>query len=171
VHTSTVNDPEFTSLIRSPVAEVKWWVDYMDTNNNYQRDAGEPYMLMRRALLVRPDIEIDESEGLALMIQESDDVSVADVGPPDAPRGIRFRNKMASLGDLSLRQHRYWHMNRYVHNQEIDLLYDFPYVPRCGSTRDSPSDLPERRADDLLLFLVTSCPSMYGFTTPWHRWL
>lgn len=167
---SRPNDPEYTSQIESPVAEVRWWVDYADYNNNSQRDPGEPYMLMRRALLVRPDIVIDEFEGEAVMIQESDDVAVANVGPPGGPRGLTMRTRMASLGDLSLRQHRYWHANRRVEGERVNYLRDYPYWPRCGSARDDPYLLAERRLNDRFIVLgdvLSFDVRVYDPLAPW----
>ena len=43
------------NVIQSSVAEVIWWIQYEDLNNNGIMDAGEKLLIYRRALLVRPD--------------------------------------------------------------------------------------------------------------------
>ena len=111
--------PQATT-IESRVAEVVWWV--RDRDNNGFREPGEPLLVHRRALLVRPDIRLD---GFALSTQEDvlrffnlNDISAR----PFAQNGGNRTMKANSLGDLSLRQNRFAHRSGFWTGETM-----FPY--------------------------------------------
>lgn len=43
---------------QSPLAEVVWWIQYDDRNETGTRDADEPFLIYRRAMLIVPTIQI-----------------------------------------------------------------------------------------------------------------
>jgi len=40
----------------STLAEVVWWIQYQDLNDNGIRGSGEPFLIYRRAMMIRPDL-------------------------------------------------------------------------------------------------------------------
>lgn len=48
--------PHGVETYQSTLAEVVWWIQYQDSDNNGVRDAGETYLIYRRAMLIRPDL-------------------------------------------------------------------------------------------------------------------
>jgi hypothetical protein len=128
--------------IESPLAEVRWWVDHIDSKvGNGKRDPGEPYVLLRRVVLVRPDIDMynrltaGSSEG---PIADDDAISAAHV-PPDG------RKVAASLGDLSKREYRYAHKFGFdaFGGVTLDkLMRDYPFLPLRSPAGVNPGKLP-----------------------------
>lgn len=92
--------------VESQVAEVIWWVQYDDINGNGLRDLSEPYMLYRRLLLVRPDIDLSQ-----IPVNSRDDITAflngndLSVRPNSEGPGMIAN----SLSDLSKRENRYAH--------------------------------------------------------------
>jgi hypothetical protein len=88
--------------IESQLAEVIWWINYDDTDGNGSHDFGEPYMLYRRLLLIRPDLNLSGAGGSERVFFNNNDVSAR----PDPSGAGMIAN---SLSDLTKRENRYAH--------------------------------------------------------------
>ena len=122
------SEPRFET-IASDTAEIIWWTRYTDLNDNQARDAGEPFVVYRRVLLVRPDIALNSylsdptiPEMRDVFFLSANDLSVRTVRDQDS-RLVRVTN---SLSDLTLRE------NRFAHNGLLDpniqTPSQFPYA-------------------------------------------
>ena len=58
IHPTNPAEPIHVDTVESNTAEIVYWVTLDDKNGNGTRDYGEYYVLRRRILVVRPDIEL-----------------------------------------------------------------------------------------------------------------
>lgn len=118
--------------LQSTSAEIVWWIQYQDAPDNatgdgaYTYNAGEPFAIYRRAMLIRPDLGLvfdhwgsaayaNTNTGLTQLRNDlvdffnSNDLSVRIEWMLDAS-GINVRLWANSLADLTRRENRFAHM-------------------------------------------------------------
>ncbi len=98
-------------LIESPIAEVIWSVKLGDRNANDVQETGEGYVLYRRVMLVRPDLDLSSQDAVTFL--RDNDISAR----PNPNGGGMIAN---SMSDLSRRESRYGHFR---------LNHPFPIEP------------------------------------------
>jgi type II secretory pathway pseudopilin PulG len=133
----------------SPFAEVRWWVQPTNPGKNGQRMIGEQYVLMRRVVLVRPDINLLlQGPSHAGSLATDDDISTEFHLVPGDPTGHRLA---ASLGDLSLRRNRYAHefgTGGRPGSSLKELMRDYPYPPMWTPLHLQPRQQAENEVTD-----------------------
>lgn len=112
---------------QSPLAEIVWWIQYDDRNENGTREVDEPFTIYRRVMLVRPDLGVVRSwvgagnafaatpAGLATLhnrlaeFYNKNDISVRLRWWGDS-NGINVKLIANSLADLTRRENRFAHV-------------------------------------------------------------
>lgn len=97
-----------TAIIESPIAEIVWWTDYDDLNNNYVADFNaESITVYRRVLLIRPGLPLPAFATLdaAMRYLATNDISARVVILPSG----NFQVVANDINDLANRQNRYCH--------------------------------------------------------------
>lgn len=105
--------------IESQLAEVIWWIRYDDVNGDGQRNFDEPFMLYRRLLLVRPDLDLS-----AIALNEIPFFNAYDVSARPNPAGSGMIAN--SLSDLTMRENRYAHLRNL---NRTGRLFPYPLNP------------------------------------------
>ncbi|MEZ6093981.1 MAG: type II secretion system protein [Pirellulaceae bacterium] len=125
------NNPQVET---SQIAEVIWWTDYNDRDNDTFHDYDEPIQVYRRVLLVRPDL--NAPLGHLQVVNSIDEVydffRINDVSARlayDANAG-NWKLYANSLEDLSKRENRFAHW-----------ALSFPSPPTNTTTGDFPHEL------------------------------
>lgn len=108
------------SVIESQLAEVIWWVSYDDANSDGQRNFDEPFMLYRRLLLIRPDLDLRAFRLNEMQFFNANDISAR----PDTAGSGMIAN---SLSDLTKRENRYAHLRGLGNGQRG--FFPFPLNP------------------------------------------
>ena len=105
-------------LIESQDAEIIWWVEYQETNDVEGRQPEEPFVLRRRVLLVRPDLDLRNLQ-VTNEVQRIDFFNRNDISARVLASGGTglIAN---SLADLSQRE------NRFAHRTSNGSLFPFP---------------------------------------------
>ncbi len=110
----------YNGVLESNVAEVIWWTQFDDRNTDNIVDFTESVSVYRRALLIRPDLNVQLPNGAFGLVQQTDPVEVAkflatnDISaswvdtsiPPDGTRDVIRAN---TLADLARRENRFAH--------------------------------------------------------------
>lgn len=109
--TLTAPDAAPVQVIESPLAEVVWWTDYVETDGNYRVDLTESVKIYRRVLLIVPStvtLPTFNNFGQAASYLATNDISARIVSFVDA--GTTYYQLVAnSLKDLAHRQVRFCH--------------------------------------------------------------
>lgn len=102
-----------TTIIESNLAEIIWWSELNDVNGNGTWDAGETFVIRRRVLLIRPDLN-DGTTGFVPGTMGATDVKSYlqnnDVSVHLTNDGMNNQLRANSLEELSLRQNRTAHL-------------------------------------------------------------
>lgn len=149
--------------LESDTAEVVWWTVLQDTNRNEARDAGESFKLHRRALLVKPELNVFNTDlGMDLLPElllaryrpftplslnrfyNENDLSVRPVFHSGMIVGFRAN----TLADLTLRQNRFAHYpvdltgaNPVFRNLGLPAQYAFAFPFEIDLRPGSPTSL------------------------------
>ena len=95
-----------TSIVESNLAEVVWFVNYVDIDNA-GIDTADRITLYRKVLLIRPDLDLSIFGNITRdNFWQNSDISVRQSGNEVRPN---------SLSDLTKREHRYSHANAFPH--------------------------------------------------------
>jgi hypothetical protein len=102
-------------VVESTLAEVVWWVAQIDLNSNQLADSNDPFVLLRRLLLIRPDLQLGTVPLTAAPPNGSPDKRVPFFRTYDISARIEFDGSGApimvanSLSDLANRRNRFAH--------------------------------------------------------------
>jgi Tfp pilus assembly protein PilE len=101
-----------TTVVESSLAEVVWWTDFNDNPpGNSRLDYDENLFIRRRALLIRPDIDLSGEPAASFndvkLFFLNNDISARWIDSDN--NGTRDRLVANSLGDLDKRENRFAH--------------------------------------------------------------
>jgi len=139
------NTPE--TLVESNVAEVVWWTQFDDRNDDNSVDFTETVTLFRRVLLIRPDLPLPQTTPDDLQAA-ADFFATTDISARWVDtNGDNLRDQMVpnTLNDLAKRE------NRFVHDPQFPHIFVRlgTAIPSISLTSTKMSG--SRLGDDILL--------------------
>jgi hypothetical protein len=134
-------------VIESQLAEVIWWVRYDDADGDGVRSFDEPFMLHRRVLLIRPDLDLSAFSRNEQAFFNANDISAC---PNVEPGGTGM--KANSLSDLTKRENRFAHLRSLGNSQRG--FFPFPLNPASVVAKFGPFLGEDVILSDVLAFDV-----------------